>query len=41
MKAYQIQSSEETIAEDLFYEYNVGAKPILKWVGGKRHYDFD
>lgn len=36
MRDYQISESKINKAEDLFYEYNVGAKPFLKWVGGKR-----
>ncbi len=33
---YQIIGEKNTEANDLFYEYNLGAKPFLKWVGGKR-----
>lgn len=36
MKVYQVKESVEEKVEDLFYEYNLGAKPFLKWVGGKR-----
>lgn len=34
-KPYSIPKNENK-AEDLFYEYRLGAKPFLKWVGGKR-----
>ena len=37
MKTYtQNENIETQKVSDLFYEYNVGAKPFLKWVGGKR-----
>lgn len=37
MREYQIQNNNENdIVKDLSYEYNVKAKPFLKWVGGKR-----
>lgn len=36
MREYKISDNKIDKAEDLFYEYNVGAKPFLKWVGGKR-----
>ncbi len=35
-KTYNISERPISKVEDLFYEYNVGAKPFLKWVGGKR-----
>ncbi|MBC8196915.1 MAG: DNA adenine methylase [Candidatus Marinimicrobia bacterium] len=36
MKNYKQINPKSAKVEDLFYEYNVGAKPFLKWVGGKR-----
>lgn len=35
IKEYK-NTSKETNAKDLFYKYNIGAKPFMKWVGGKR-----
>lgn len=35
MKIHQIQEELEK-QDELLYEYNLGAKPFLKWVGGKR-----
>ena len=35
MKPYQININNPS-AKDIFYEYKLGAKPFLKWVGGKR-----
>ncbi|HHM21657.1 MAG TPA: Dam family site-specific DNA-(adenine-N6)-methyltransferase [Bacteroidetes bacterium] len=36
MKIYTPTESKENKVSDLFYEYKLGAKPFLKWVGGKR-----
>ncbi len=36
MKTYTPIKNKETKVSDLFYEYKLGAKPFLKWVGGKR-----
>ncbi len=36
MKVYEISNKKSSKANDLFYEYKLGAKPFLKWVGGKR-----
>ena len=36
MKAYPATKVKSSSAKDLFYEYKLGAKPFLKWVGGKR-----
>jgi len=34
--AYQETNDKNSIVSDLFYKYKLGAKPFLKWVGGKR-----
>ena len=36
MKTYTPIENIENKVSDLFYEYQLGAKPFLKWVGGKR-----
>jgi len=36
MKAYLATKVRSSSTNDLFYEYKLGAKPFLKWVGGKR-----
>jgi DNA adenine methylase len=34
---YKIPEKAINIANDFFCPYNVGAKPFLKWTGGKTH----
>jgi DNA adenine methylase len=34
-KKYKIKDEKPSIVEDLFNPYNVGARPFLKWAGGK------
>ena len=36
MKVYPENKEMKSGVDDLFYEYKLGAKPFLKWVGGKR-----
>ncbi len=36
MRIYTSINNIENKVSDLFYEYKLGAKPFLKWVGGKR-----
>ncbi len=36
MKTDPSTKNKENKVSDLFYEYKLGAKPFLKWVGGKR-----
>ena len=36
MRTYTSINNKENKVSDLFYEYKLGAKPFLKWVGGKR-----
>jgi DNA adenine methylase len=36
MKSYKQNSKKDNKVSDLFYEYKLGAKPFLEWVGGKR-----
>ncbi len=36
MKVYPVNNEKKSGVDDLFYEYKLGAKPFLKWVGGKR-----
>jgi len=36
MKVYEMPNRKSSKVNDLFYEYKLGAKPFLKWVGGKR-----
>ena len=36
MKIYTSTQNKDNKVSDLFYEYKLGAKPFLKWVGGKR-----
>ncbi len=36
MRTYTSIDIKESRVSDLFYEYKLGAKPFLKWVGGKR-----
>ena len=35
---YKTDQLKKTVVKDLFNPYNVGARPFLKWAGGKDNF---